>query len=573
MSRYNPVRVEIMGGVNRLLVMAVVLTLLGCGNSDTSVTGGPVAMRRLTAEQYRNAIEDTFGAAIAVAGRFEPDNRRDGLNALGASLVAVTPSGFEQYETLAHSIATQVTSTDLRAQILPCQPAAPDAADSTCTEQLIRQFGRSLWRRPLAEEDVQSRLDAAAQTATAQKDFYAGAQLALTSLLVAPDFLFRIETAEPAPLPQQPDRLLLSNLSLASKLSYFLWNRGPDETLLAAAERGELTQQESLAREVDRMLASEHLADGVRAYFEDVFAFDKFDDLGKDVTRYPLFNNHLAADAREQTLRFVVEQLVTQQADYRSLFTSRQLPMTRSLGPLYGIPVRSVEGWEDATLPASQPRAGLLSQASFAMLLSHPGRSSPTLRGVFMREALLCQASPDAPADVDYTQFVQDVATVHKTARDRLDVHSTQASCRGCHSLTDPIGLGLESFDGIGKFRTTENDAPIDSSGKFDGRAFASPAELGQAFAENPQVSACLVRNLYRYAVGREQTNGERPLLRHLEDAFAEGGYQVPALMRDIATSEAFRTATAPTPTAPVSNTAARAPSHDNVPASKSEST
>jgi hypothetical protein len=128
--------------------------------------------------------------------------------------------------------------------------------------------------------------------------------------------------------------------------------------------------------------------------------------------------------------------------------------------------------------------------------------------------------------------------------------------------LTDPIGLGLENFDGIGKFRTVENEAPIDTSGKFDGRAFANPAELGQAFADNPQVTACLVQNLYRYAVGRKQTNGERPLLRYLEDTFAERGYQVPALMREIATSEGFRTATAATPE---SQTAGRATaSRDN---------
>lgn len=535
-----------MVNVSRLAIATTLLTLLGCGNGDPNATGGPVAMRRLTGEQYRNAIEDSFGSAIEVAGRFEPDSRRDGLNALGASLVAVTPSGFEQYEAMARNIAAQVTSPERRAELLPCQPTTPDGADNACTEQVLRGFGRTLLRRPLTDEDIAPRVTAAAQSADAQQDFYAGLQLALTSLLVAPEFLFRVEVAEPAPLPDQPARMQLSNLSLATKISYFLWNRGPDKALLAAAERGELNQPEALAREVDRMLSSEHLADGVRAYFEDVFIFDKFDDLGKDVTRYPMFNNQVAADAREQTLRFVVDHLVAQQADYRSLFTSRQLPMTRSLGPIYGIPVRSTEGWEEATLPAGQPRAGLLSQASFAMLFSHPGRSSPTLRGVFMREALLCQTIPEAPADVDFTQFVQDVAAVHKTARDRLQVHSTQASCNKCHVLTDPIGLGLESFDGIGRYRTVENDAPIDSSGDFDGVEFAGPAELGQAFADNALVSACLVQNLYRYAVGREQTNGERPLLRHLEAQFAERGYQVPALMRDIATSEAFRTATAP---------------------------
>jgi hypothetical protein len=303
---------------------------------------------------------------------------------------------------------------------------------------------------------------------------------------------------------------------------------------------------EGLTREVDRLLASAHLENGVQAFFEDVFMFDLFDDLGKDATRYPLYNNHMAADAREQTMRFVVDQLVTQQGDYRQLFTSRQLPMTRSLGPIYGLPVRATEGWEDIQLPATHPRAGLLSQISFAMLFAHPGRSSPTLRGVFMREALLCQTIPEAPADVDFTQFSQDVATVHKTARDRLQVHSTQASCRKCHKLTDPIGLGLEVFDGIGRYRSAENEAPIDTSGDFDGHAFANPAQLGEAFADNPLVSACLVQNLYRYAVGRKQTNPERRLLRYLEEQFALNGYQVPALMRDIALSEAFRTASRP---------------------------
>lgn len=530
---------------SRLSVAAIVLILLGCDAADPTVTGGPLAMRRLTADQYRNAIEDSFGNRVEVAGRFEPDTRREGLNALGAALVAVTPSGFEQYEAMARNIAAQVTSPELRQQILPCQPVSPTAADTVCTEQVVRKFGRTLLRRPLADEDVRPRLEAAAQATAAQQDYYAGLQVALSSLLVAPEFLFRVEIAEALAESGQANRLQLTDLSLASRLSYFLWNRGPDEALLAAAERGELTQPATLAREVERMLGSQFLADGVRAYFEDVFLFDRFDNLSKDVAQYPIFNNRMAADAREQTLRFVVDHLVEQEAGYPGLFTSRSLPMTRSLGAVYGMPVRAMQGWEDAVLPESPSRAGLLSQASFAMLFAHPGRSSPTLRGVFMREALLCQSVPEAPADIDFTQFVEDVNAVHNTARDRLEVHSTQASCSKCHVLTDPIGLGLENFDGIGKLRTTENGVAIDSSGDFDGTKFDNPAELGQAFAENPLVSACLVQNLYRYAVGREQTRGERHLLRYLEEAFAENSYRLPALMREIALSEAFRTATA----------------------------
>ena len=538
--------------MSRVLIGASVLLLFGCGNPDPSATGGPLAMRRLTGEQYRNAIEDAFGRQVEVAGRFEPDNRHEGLNALGASRVAVTRSGFEQYEAMARSIAAQATSPELRADILPCEPQSATAPDHACVTQTISELGRILLRRPLAEDDIELRAQVASRVAEEQQDYYAGLQLALASLMVAPDFLFRVEVAEPAPLPDQPDRLQLTNLSLASKLSYFLWNRGPDETLLAAAERGELSKPEGLAREVNRM------------FFEDVFVFDQFDALSKDVAQYPLFNNRMAADAREQTLRFVVDQLVTQEADYRTLFTSNQIPMTRSVGPIYGIPVRAVDGWENATLPANQSRSGLLSHASFAMLHSHPGRSSPTLRGVFMREALLCQTVPEAPADIDFTQFTQDVAAVHNTARDRLAMHATAASCRKCHALTDPIGLGLESFDGIGKFRLSENDAAIDTSGDFDGAAFSNAAELGQAFADSPLVSACLVENLYRYAVGRKQTNGERRLLRYLEDTFAQQGYRVPALMGDIATSEAFRTATAPSPDTPMARAVKQKRIHTN---------
>ncbi len=503
-------------------------------------------MRRLTPEQYRNAVGDLFGAMIDVSGRFEPDNRRAGLNAIGTSLVAVTPSGFEQYEAMARNIAAQVTSTEHRDHLLPCQPQAATAPDDACTERIVRSLGRQLLRRPLGDDEVAVRVEAASATAAVHADFYAGLQLALTSLLVAPDFLFRIEVAEPAPLPDRPDRLQLSDLSLATRLSYFLWNRGPDEALLAAAERGGLKSPEALAREVDRLLASEYLASGVRAFFDDLFVFDQFIDLGKDVTRYPLYNNRLAADAREQTLRFVVDHLVTRRADYREIFTSRRLPITRSLGPLYGVPVYSPEGWEDMQLPSDHPRAGLLSHASFAMLFSHPGRSSPTLRGVFLREAMLCQTIPEAPADVDFSLFVDDEDSIHKTARDRLQVHANEASCRTCHRLTDPIGLGLEVFDGIGKYRTTENGAPIDTSSDLDGRRFANPAELGQAFAESPLIGPCLVQNLYRYAVGREQTNRERQLLRYLEGRFEEVGYRLPDLMREIAMSEGFRTASAP---------------------------
>ena len=202
------------------------------------------------------------------------------------------------------------------------------------------------------------------------------------------------------------------------------------------------------------------------------------------------------------------------------------------------------------SFPPDHPRAGLLSHVSTMALLSHPGRPSATLRGLFIRESILCQEVPPAPADVDFS-VVQDTDNPdQKTARERLDAHRSEPSCSGCHELMDPIGLAFENFDGIGDYRTTENGVEIDASGEFGGTLFADAAGFGQAIHDAPATASCVVENLYKYAVGRVPEEDEIRLLRALEARFAEAGYRFPDLMRIIATSESFRTAT------PVADTA-----------------
>lgn len=527
-----------------LLALLTAVLVTGCSRDEPPAVGGELAMRRLTAEQYRNAIEDAFGSRVTVAGRFEPEKRTAGLNAIGTAQVSVTAAGLEQFEAMARDIAAQAVAEQNR-DALPCAPADATGADASCSRKTLATIGRSLLRRPLQQDELAARADIADRIAAEQNDFYAGLKIALSSLLVSPDFLFRIEQGTPVPTEQFANRLELTDFTLATRLSYFLWNRGPDEELLAVAERGELTDPTVLEAQLDRMLQSEHLADGVRAFFEDMLMFDQFDNIGKDVKVYPIYNRDVAVDAREQTLRFLVDHLVTERGGYPGVFTSTALPMSRPLGPIYGLPVRVADGWEDGRMPAGQARAGLLSHASINMLNAHPGRSSATLRGVFVREALLCQTIPEAPADVDFTQFSSAEQQHDKTARERLAIHSTEASCEKCHRLTDPIGLGLELFDGIGRFRTREHDKPIDPVSDFDGKTFNNPAELGQLMAQSELANACLVEKIYKYAVGREQTNRERALLRYFENRFEEVQFIVPELMRAIVLSEGFRTATA----------------------------
>lgn len=502
--------------------------------------GGPVAMRRLSAEQYRRAIADAFGGDVEVVGRFEPDARRSGLLAVGRAQMTITPSGLEQYEAMATSIARQLVAPERRDR-LPCVPETAAGVDASCTETFVRTAGERLFRRELTEAEVRPRVEAAGAAAASAGDFYVGLELAATTLLAAPEFLFRIERVEAD--PDHRDRVRLTADTVASRLSYLVWNAGPDDELRDAARRGALVDSGELTRQVDRLLASRRAEDGVRAFFADVLRLDEIEEMSKDIGRYPIYSPRVALDAREQTLRVVVDHLVTRNADYRDLFTTRRSFVTRRLGPLYGVPVRTADGWEAIEFPEGHPRAGLLTHASLNMLHAHPGRSSPTLRGQFLRESILCQTVPPAPADVEFALFNDDQNPEHKTARDRLRVHSSAGSCRSCHQLTDPIGLGLEPFDGIGKFRKTENGATIDASGDLDGEAFRDAAELGQAFRNHPRLAPCLVETLYRYAVGREIAGTERGLMNRLTQDFRASGHRVPALLRAIALSEGFRTA------------------------------
>ena len=502
--------------------------------------GGPVALRRLNAAQYRAAIAEAFGDDIEVTGRFEPEVRRSGLLAVGNAQVTVSAAGFEGYEALARNIAEQIVAPERRDR-LPCRPAAPSGPDDPCAEAFVREAGSKLLRRTLDEADVARRVAAAADAATARGDFYAGLELATISLLVAPEFLFRVEQTEPT--PGAPGQQRLTADTLAGRLSYFLWNAGPDEALRAAAATDAILDDGVLAQHVDRLLDAPRFEAGVRAFFDDLLHLADVEALQKDLVRFPIFSQAVARDAREQTLRLVADHLVARDGDYRELFTTRRSFMTRALGALYRVPVRSRE-WEAMEFPDGHPRAGLLSQASFLMLHAHAGRSSPTLRGEFLRESLLCGTVPPAPADVEFALFNDDQSAEHRTARERLEVHSTVPSCRGCHLMTDPIGLGLERFDGIGQYRTAENEAPIDESGELDGRSFADHVELGAALAEHPRLAPCLVENLYKYAVGRDIVDAERALVDRIADEFAAGGFRLREAVRAIALSPGLRTAT-----------------------------
>lgn len=537
----------------KALVMGACITLLatalsGCDNrqavtAEPDPMGGPALVRRLTESQYRATVADIFAPDVPIAARFERGVRAEGLIAVGTSLAGLSPFSIEQYHAAARGVAEEVLSEKRRSQFLPCTITTEKTFDEACARTFVQHYGPLLLRRPLTAEEVDAHIATIRDSTALLGSFSAGLESLLVGFMVSPEFLYRVERIDSgSPASGVAE---LDPYSKASRLSYFLTNSTPDRELLRAAGAGELDSEEGLAKQVDRLMQSPRFPDTVRAFFADMLVFDHFDDLSKDSTLYPAFNSTVAADAQEQTLRTITHHLLDEQGDYRNLFTTQEAFLTRNLGVVYRVPVPTRSGWEHTEFSEQSQRVGIQSHISFLALHSHPGRSSPTLRGKAIREIFLCQPVPDPPPNVDFTA-VDFESTNHSmpTARDRLDRHNREPACAGCHLITDPPALTLENYDGLGAYRTHENGAPINTNGSLDGVEFNSPDGLATALQQHPETPRCLTERLYRYAVGRDTTWEERPYMDWLIARFGESGYKVPQLMRAIALSRNFFTVT-----------------------------
>ncbi len=518
-------------------MLGLLLVLAACSPSEPESQGTEPRVRLVTSDQYLNSLRYIFGSGIELQVEFPPFERTAGLLGNSAVTAGISNSQLEQVQGAAASVARQVVDPAYRNFLIPCKPAAEDSADNACAAEFLSKTGRLLYRRPLTDTELAVFVESAALGAKRLEGFYAGLEVALEAMLLNPNVLLNVERAETD--QENPDRLRLDAYSLASRLSYFLWNAGPDAKLLDVAATGELQTEDGRARAVDRMLASPRLVDGMRAFFDDMFRLSDSRSVAKDPTIYPDFKNVTAVAAREQTLRTVINHLVTEGTDYRSLFTTRSTFMTPDLAISYEI--ATPLGWVPYTLPPDSPRAGLLTQVSFLSLHAHPGRSSPTLRGAALRETLLCQVVPRPPPDVDFS-VVNNPDSHYPTQRDRVKAHVENPSCAGCHKIMDPIGLALENFDGAGRFRLRENGALIDASGNLDGVEFKDAVGLAHALQDNPALPQCLVQRIFNYSIGGPITDGnqQRAYLDYVNEEFAAAGYRLHDLLRTIALSEAF---------------------------------
>lgn len=532
------------GSALRAVIGMLPIALLAVSEISTGADAGvpqdiPWSLR-LSPSQYRQSIADIFGNSITITGRFEPETREEGLLAIGARKSNITDTGLQRYDELARGIASQVVDEQHRALLIPCEPKDAKGPDDACAGKFFARAGRLLYRRPLTKEEVVQKVKAAHASAVTLKNFYAGLSASLAQMLISADFLFRINTLEPD--PNHPGLERLDAFSRASELSFFLWNTSPDDELLKSAESGAIQTSAGLHKQVDRLLSSRRLESGVRAFFADMLGFADFETVSKDPAFFPRYTLTVKEQSQEQTLRTLIELLLVKQGDYRDVFTTPDTFLTRSLAALYGVPLIETtdngqpQRWFPYRYAPGDPRAGILSQASFVALYSPAGRTSPTGRGKALRENLLCQAVPPPPGNVDF-KFVQDTNNpIYKTTRARLTAHRSEPLCAGCHRITDPLGLALENFDAAGGYRTAENGETIDASGEINNVKFVGPEGLGKAIHDDPAATACVAKKAFAFSTGRLPPANDAEW-KAISQKFSDSQYNFVALLGQIALS------------------------------------
>lgn len=516
---------------------------------------GAVSMRRLTSRQYESTLRALFEAAegIEFLPSAELEVREFWLRSVNAGSANVTGSGMVRFEKNGRDVARFVLEEGRREAFVSCAPADAGAPDDACTQLFIESLGPKVLRRGLREGELEANLALARDAASIGGDFYVGLEAVLTTWLMSADFLFIQE--------QVGDEIgegrgaWLTPASLASRLSYFLWNQGPDDELLETVLDGSLADASVFEAQLERMLLDERrLEHGVRAFFGDLYGLEEIrEGVQKDPLLFPAFSTTAAEDAAEQTLRTIVDHVVVKRADYRDLFTTRDTFLSRALGPIYGAPVPAE--WDPYTFPEDSPRLGILTHVSFLALHAHSNRSSPVKRGYVALKAVLCQEVGSPPADVSLDGDAPEQDGAAPTARERLSIHVGDPSCASCHSLIDPLGLALENFDAVGKYRETENSVLIDPSGTLNSVEFETVQEFSAALREDPRVTDCIVRKTYSHAVGRVVSETESEPLAEAEsdedepgsfidsihEDFVDSGYDFVGLMRIIALSHGFR--------------------------------
>jgi hypothetical protein len=433
---------------------------------------------------------------------------------------------------------TGVSETASRRRIFTCRPSLPEE-ERPCAQTILSNLASRAFRRPVSEEDL-TRLMSLYHEAAASDGFEVGVRTALEAILAMPEFVFRLER-EPASLGTA-ESYRLSDLDLATRLSFFLWATAPDEELMALASSGRLSDPRTLEQQAARMLADPRSATLATRF---AHQWLRLQDVGKvwpEGSLYPGFSSQLAQSMVRET-QLLFHHLVREDRSLLELFNADYTFLDARLARHYGIAGVAGDDMRLVRYPDDQ-RRGILGHGSILHLTSMSDRTSPVLRGKWVMEVLMGTPPPPPPPNVPAFEASPNATTGRRlTTRERMEQHRAAPLCNSCHRFMDPIGLALDNFDAVGQWRIRENMTPLDTRGVFyDGTPITRPAELVDVLLKRPiPLVRNFTANLLAYSLGRPVEYFDQPTIRAITQAAEPDGYRMSALIMGVIKSDAFQ--------------------------------
>jgi hypothetical protein len=511
----------------------------------TASAPGATPMRRLTRNQYRHLVTDSF-APIALSLDEVVSALPEDLASAGFASNAGAPVSDLLYGALgssAQAIADQVVRTMDLAPLCDLS-AAPETA---CAERFVDTFAPRLYRGALSAEERDRLLalyrtgsaDPGAFAKTLNPEIRAGLALVVEGMLQAPRFIYRLEDSLPA---AGGAWAALDGDELATRLALFFWSSTPDDELRSVAASGALFDPMELRHQASRMLQDPRADRSAKAFLHDWLELDALRTEEKDATTFPEFTSELAEAMVSEVEGFGAQVLRSDTSTFASLLLSTATVASPEVAKLYGLDVPPGATPPTAFALDETQRAGVLTRVGFLAAHALPNQTSPVRRGLMFRDRLLCQtiAPPPPTADTTPPQLDPSLPT-----RERWLAHSASPECAGCHGMLDPVGLAFEHFDGLGRYRATENGLRIDVTGTVVGSDIAEPfdgvLELSALLAKIEQASDCFVENWFQYVFGRLPEAADSCSLKQLKQAFRASHGDIKGLMLELTQVPAFR--------------------------------
>ncbi len=544
-----PGRAPLLGSA---LLLSLGLAAAACSDDEeTTGTGGggagsvveqntvpaPGGVRRQTSTQLRYSIEYLLGSEAAALVEVWDDPQLHGFESIAAAELALNANEVSLLESvMTQAIDESLVDLSHIAKIAPCVMQNPTPA---CFDEVASKFGRVAWRRKV-ESDEQARLVAIANQGYAWAPqwgfdaFKTGLKYELSAILQSPNFVYIVEVGE-----KDGDYRKLTPNELASRMSFFLAHQTPDVELLDAAESGQLADDEAIKKQARRLLATPEARRSLDRFYSELFLIRDLSNLSKDPTKFPQWNGAVASSMQEEMLRFLQDVIWTRNADARELFTSNNTFIDANIAPVYGL-TAPASGWVSATLKPEHARPGILGKAGFLARFAHPNLTSPTRRGRFFWEKLMCEEIAPPPPGVEAV-LKPDPPSGHVTMKKKLEEHYLDESCRNCHLKMDSVGLSMENLDTMGQYRANDEGLPLETSFTYGNMAFANVADLGNVLATDERATACILKNFWRESMGHLETEGEAAALDALHEAFAASGYHIQDALVEMTVSPGFK--------------------------------